>query len=307
MHESPARQLLPHAVAAVLTAALLALGAWLLLWSARPRLEPGAPLERLQLRLVPRAVLPSLPPQDAARPGPQSAAGTTATGPRQPAAPVPASGAAPARQIDLYDADGRIHLPEGTVARVPVPGQDPLQPPNPVDYRGTRFGDDWISDGDIADVAGQAIARAQGKIARALLGKEIQHAQARRPPQVAFNPARHERPADLGSEATGDAWRAAPISAEPAPGLDGSASRSLREQVAQLEREHPRCPRERMEKLLEPLREALARLQSVEHAMARGADPVRAQHQLPSTADSAWDQGRRALWHARRQLQDCRG
>src|SRR5690606_9417735 len=123
---------------------------------------------------------------------------------------------------------------------------------------------------------------------RALLGKEIQHAQARRPPQVAFNPARHERPADLGSEATGDAWRAAPISAEPAPGLDGSASRSLREQVAQLEREHPRCPRERMEKLLEPLREALARLQAVEHAMARGADPVRAQHQLPSTADSAW-------------------
>src|SRR5690606_6940621 len=115
-------------------------------------------------------------------------------------------------------------------------------------------------DGSVGDVAAQSIARGQKKVAEFLMGKDIQHAEARPPPQVAFNPARHERPSDLGSEATGDAWKAAPVSDEPAPGLDGSASRALRGQVAELERGHGRCPRERLETLMDPVREALAQL-----------------------------------------------
>ncbi|KAF1701443.1 hypothetical protein [Pseudoxanthomonas suwonensis] len=307
MRESSARQFLPHVVSAVLTAMLLALAARALLWMPPPG-SPAGVEERLQLRLVPRGPLPEAPPAPAPA-LPPAREDPAATGPAvaaRPAAPEAPAGGRPA----LYDAEGRVVLPPGTVAAAPVPGNDGtarLDRPNPVDYRGTRFEDDWVSDGDAADVAAQAIGRGQRRIAQLLMGKDIQHAEARRPPGVAFNPARHERPSDLGSEATGDAWRAAPVASEPAPGLDGRASRSLREQVAALEREHGRCPRGRMEKLMEPVREALARLQSVEYAMAKGADPVRARHQLPSTADAAWDQGRRALWHARQQLQDCRG
>jgi hypothetical protein len=40
--------------------------------------------------------------------------------------------------------------------------------------------------------------------------------------------------------------------------------------------------------------------------MARGADPVQAEHLLPRTADSAYDQARRALWYANRQLASCK-
>ncbi|UWX04194.1 hypothetical protein H1235_02255 [Pseudoxanthomonas sp. NC8] len=75
-------------------------------------------------------------------------------------------------------------------------GRRLLQRPNPVESRETRFARNWVSDGDVADVAAQEIARAQRKIARFLFGGDIEHAQARPSPQVRFNPARHERSAD---------------------------------------------------------------------------------------------------------------
>lgn len=311
LRDSPDTQLLPHAVAAVLTAVVLALGAWILLWTPQPRPGPDRSEDRLQLRMAPRIEAGQLPPPIAQPAAPSPRARRQPEAPPQAEAPVAAAaprGALPSAPAGarLYDPEGRILLPTDPVAGAKVPVR-PLQPPNPVDYRGTRFEGDWVSDGDLADVTGQAIARGQRKVAELLLGKDIQHARARPAPEVAYNPARHERPEDLGSEATGDAWRAAPINAEPVPGLDGRASRSIREQVAQLERDHRRCPRDRLEALTVPVRRALDELQAVEHALANGADPVRAQHQLPNAAHSAWDQARRGLWHARHRLADCRG
>lgn len=309
------RQFLAHAVSALLTVAVLLLFAVLLLRAPATDPEPATEDGRLEVRFTLRpgqAVVPRLPTVPADREVAQAPASRGALAPAaSPVGPGPATTPAvpAARGPLLYDAEGRVLVPDGVVATTPVPGKGEraLDPHNPVDYRGTRFEGDWISDGSVGDVAAQSIARGQKKVAEFLMGKDIQHAEARPPPQVAFNPARHERPSDLGSEATGDAWKAAPVSDEPAPGLDGSASRALRGQVAELERGHGRCPRERLEKLMEPVREALAQLQAVEHALAKGADPVRAKHQLPSTANTAWNQARRALWYARQKLQDCRG
>ena len=38
---------------------------------------------------------------------------------------------------------------------------------------------------------------------------------------------------------------------------------------------------------------------------AWGADPVEAEHTLPSAADSAYDLARRALWDAERRMKTC--
>lgn len=324
MRDSAATRLLPHAVAATATVTILALGAGMLLWT--PPVEPRAASEglRVQLRLLPRREVELLPapaaPQAAvteaaARVAPAAGDPLRAGAPASAAAsPVPASGGsvradAPGSGVAaaaLYDDQGRIRLPSsGPEQAASVP--DPMRRDNPVDYRGTRFEQAWATDGDLGEAAGQSIARGQRKVAELLLGKDIQHARARPAPEVRFDPARHERPSDLGSEATGDAWRAAPISAEPVPGLDGRASRSIREEVAALERGYARCPRARMEQLMVPVRRALEELQAAEHALAKGADPVRARHQLPNAANSAWDQARRGLWYARQQLSGCGG
>ncbi len=324
MRDSAAMQLLPHALAAIVTVAVLAFGAWMLMWTpaAGPRPSGESFRLQLQLRVLARARAEPLPvaapgqaaAPDGARVAPAAAdpvpAGAPASGVGRPGpardaaagarAPAPAAGAAA-----LYDDQGRIRLPSGPEQAASVP--DPMRRDNPVDYRGTRFEQAWATDGDLGEAAAQSIARGQRKVAELLLGKDIQHARARPAPEVRFDPARHERPSDLGSEATGDAWRAAPISAEPVPGLDGRASRSIREEVAALERGYARCPRARMEQLMVPVRRALEELQAAEHALAKGADPVRARHQLPNAANSAWDQARRGLWYARQQLSGCGG
>src|SRR5690606_16704231 len=76
-------------------------------------------------------------------------------GPLAPAAGPSGPGAATAPAVPaargplLYDAEGRVLVPDGVVATTPVPGKGEraLDPHNPVDYRGTRFEGDWISDG----------------------------------------------------------------------------------------------------------------------------------------------------------------
>ena len=308
--------LLPRMVAAAATLALLAMAAKLLLGPPRALRAAAADPSRVQLVFVarPPAAGPALPPEasppeptvrdiGASPPprGPEAAARPGTQDRARPAATRPAAGG------PLYDADGRVRLPaddrwsaadglatpaaEDAAARV-------LQPRNPVEVRSTRFAKDWISDGDAADVVQQQIMRAQRKIAEFLFGKDIKHATARPSPDVRFNPARHERDADLGSEATGDAYKAAPISYQPAPGLDGTASRRIREQVAALEAAYGRCDRKRLERLMQPLLLHLDELQKVEAAKAAGADPIRAEHMLPNAANSAYDLARRALWHA---------
>ncbi|WP_028916688.1 hypothetical protein [Pseudoxanthomonas sp. J35] len=316
-------ELLPRVVAAGGSVLLLALG-----WKLASGLVPiGMPRieETPRLRVVfsprnaapdlpvpPPAVLPAAPVQDARAPASPPPPQSRSDKP-QPAPPP----AAPRNAVPtLFGEDGRPRLPAQLADRwetaKPAPGGKPVEPErnplerrNPVDARRTRFADDWVSDGDAAEVINQQIARAQSKIAEFLLGKDIQHARARPSPEVRFNPVRHERVADLGSEATGDAYKAAPIPYEPAPGLEGEASRRIREQVAALETAYSRCDRARLRRLMQPLLAHLDELQKAETAFARGADPVRARHMLPNVANTAYDMARRALWYADTRMAGC--
>lgn len=309
-------EVLPRLFAVAGAMVLLALGARLLLVAPRaPEAGLGGP--RVQLRLV-AAAPDAMPRQQAhahgpvqapsARPRAGSTGGEAYSAVANADPPGSARAAAPsAGRLDLYDAQGRLVLPAGAVPVSPttVRERDPFARANPVDYRGSRFEEAWVSDGDLADVAQQELQRAQRKVVELVFGKDIQHARARPAPEVRFNPSRHERGADLGSEATGDAWRAAPISYEPAPGLGGEASRRIRAQIGGLEGALAACsPRER-ERLIRPALQALEDLQRAEYALAHGADPVRAEHQLPGAANSAWDQARRALWYAGEQARAC--
>jgi hypothetical protein len=122
---------------------------------------------------------------------------------------------------------------------------------------------------------------------------------------VRFNPALHERIADLGSEATGDAYKAAPIAEVPAPGLEGAASRAIRGQLALLGRDFAHCKASLFTDFARPVRLHLSQLEGIEYAFAHGADPVRAEHLLPREADMAYTLARRALWHARKKLVSC--
>src|SRR5690606_41738112 len=142
----------------------------------------------VQLVLVPRCIVlpcPSAVCAPAAAPAVATASGDVRRtrplpGPRPGAASVPAAAPLPG----LYDADGRVRVPEGTADAGARPAPAPMRRASPVDYRETRFEGDWVSDGDLADVAGQAIARGQRKVAQLLLGKDIQRAEARPRPDV---------------------------------------------------------------------------------------------------------------------------
>ncbi|KRG38757.1 hypothetical protein ARC20_14575 [Stenotrophomonas panacihumi] len=181
-----------------------------------------------------------------------------------------------------------------------------LERPNPIDYKPTAFDKDWTTDGTLGDVAMQGIGRGMKKINKAIFGPDIQAAKARPPPDVRFNPALHERQQDLGSEATGDAYKAAPIAFEKAPGHDGEASRRIRDALAELQSQTAACEPARMQPLLATVRTHLGELEQVERAYAKGADPVMAEQLLPRQADSAYDLARRALWYAREKTADCR-
>jgi hypothetical protein len=181
-----------------------------------------------------------------------------------------------------------------------------LERVNPIEYHETRFAKDWKSDGTLGDVAVQELNRGMKRFNNMVWGEDTQTAKARPPPDVRFNPALADNRADLGSEATGDAYKAAPIAHEPVPDLQGEASRRIRSQLAALERKPSTCDAPRRQSLLGPVRTHLADLERAEHALAHGADPVLAQQMLPRQADSAYDLARRALWYAERQLGQCR-
>ncbi|MGJ7902062.1 hypothetical protein [Lysobacter sp. 1R34A] len=164
---------------------------------------------------------------------------------------------------------------------------------------------DWF--GDAAKKAG---ARADGqvsvnRVAEAIFGKDIQSAKARPPPSVRFRPELHGRPSDLGSEATGDAYKAAAVAHEAVPGLEGEASRRIREAIELLLKLPSRCERQAVEGWLAPVRKHLAELQRAEYAYGHGADPIRREHMLPRAADTAYDQARRAIAYAEGRVAGC--
>ena len=284
---------------------------------------------RIQLRWLPRAE-GSMPPRN---PSPRE--DTASAAPRDadtPATPNPADASAAAtvrtplpaaRPLAgrLYTREGDARVPPGTVADglAPPPASTPGQPSardqqriaklldrrNPIDYRPTAFDKDWKSDGSAGDVAEQEIKRGMAKVADIIFGKEPTPAAPRPPPDVRFNPALHARSADLGSEATGDAYKAAPIAFEKAPDMQGGASRRIRTAIGELERRHARCGGARLQQAMAPALKHLAELQQAETALAQGADPTRAEHLLPRAVDMAYDLARRALWQAERTLAPC--
>ena len=207
----------------------------------------------------------------------------------------------------LQEADIAARPPGQTNERELRRAEELLYRRNPIVVEENRFSKDWVTDGTLGDVAAEGMGRGMKKIAKAIFGEDIQSPVARPPPEVRYNPALYEQRADLGSEKTGDAYKAAPISYEAAPGLDGEASRRIREQVAALETAYGRCDRARLQRLMQPLLAHLDELQKAEAAHARGADPIRAQHMLPNVANGAYDMARRALWYADRQMAGCAG
>ncbi len=316
--------------AAAITLLILLLAASVLLHVPRS-LPPEDSEPAMRLRLI-------APPHAVSRPGVDKRASAPATppdtiAPRAGAShtekpnpaqmpepprdkPVLAAPTSLARQ--LYAADGHLRVPDDALAATsarPPPGslaRDPraeaqakrvLERPNPIDYKPTRFDKDWASDGTLLDLAtqqaGQALAGMFGKKHR----DESRH--ARPPPDVRFNPALHERPDDLGSEATGDAYKAAPIAFEKVPDLKGEASRRIRAGIAELRSRRAGCGSAALDRWLSPAQAHLNELQKVEYKLADGADPVSAEHLLPGLADSAYDLARRALWYADRKLSNC--
>ncbi|PPU73847.1 hypothetical protein XmelCFBP4644_05120 [Xanthomonas melonis] len=325
--------LVPHVAAAACTGAILFFFACLLLYMPPPR-QATQQQDDLQVYLVPRAPLrepvPVAPSRDArAQPRAAAAAATARRAPPPTRTPPPQRqvAAADAAADDpvaaqLYTRDGNLRLPpeakvdpmapQGAAvppgmddARVQAGTRNVMERVNPVQYRQTRFAKDWKSDGTLGDVAMQEAGRGMKKFNDMLNGPQTQTARARPPPDVRFNPALAANQAELGSEATGDAYKAAPIAHETPPDLKGEASRRIRQALAALEQRSARCEASRRKVLLSPVRTHLSDLERAEHALNNGADPVMAAQLLPRQADSAYDLARRALWYADKQLRQC--
>lgn len=309
MHYSRVSEPLSHRIGAGLaTAAILCLFARVL-WQV-PEAEDRR-VQRLQVRWLPRETdeMPSsLPPPAAvtrAAPAVSRDAAPPSSGARpsrpEAAAPAPTAAVASADwSRRLYDSHGEIALPKELAGDGRTRGTD---------ERVFEHRDELATGVGERATAGLFSKRAAGtrqsRREKWLYGEDIQPAEARRPPEVAFNPSLHERASDLGSEATGDAYKAAPIRHEPLPGLDGEASRRLRTAIGELERRYPRCDGAARRRWFATALQHLDALERLEYRYRHGADPVEAEHTLPSAADSAYDLARRALWDAERRMKTC--
>jgi len=319
---APNTDVLDRLIAGVSSAAVMAFALMVLLFqhpTAKLAEEEASPLRLrfiIRERASPDAVMDPARLDAAARSGATSHAPPMA----RPTSAVVTSTQPVPPQMRLYGRDGRVHMPEGIGALPPAPGQPPGSVPdgrqarargpfdrvNPVEYRETRFDHVWRGKGTAGDVALEnAHGTVTGGAVSIPLGTGDQPVRARPPPPVRFNPALHERIADLGSEATGDAYKAAPIAEVPAPGLEGAASRAIRGQLALLGRDFAHCKASLFTDFARPVRLHLSQLEGIEYAFAHGADPVRAEHLLPREADMAYTLARRALWHARKKLVSC--
>ena len=268
---------------------------------------------RIQLRWLDPAVhlepLPTpatAPPPRAAGQAPVAAsapahtlAPATARPPLQPPRPAPPAVAPSVPQVALYGPDGRPRLAQSAPALSGTAPADHLFEHR--DALQTGLGQRATADLFTRERADTA----QSKVQKAIYGRDIQHAKARRPPPVRFDPRLHERASELGSEATGDAYKAAPIAFEKAPDLAGGASRRVRASIGELERRYPACAPAQVRSWMAPALAHLDALERVEYRVAHGADPVEAEHTLPSAADSAYDLARRALWEAQQRMARC--
>lgn len=276
-----------------------------------PALNTGGEQTRVQLRwlspdastqdlAVPQPTITVAPgmPMDSKRAPSTSPASDTAA-PAVPAAPA-ATAAAPqaAWSQRLYGKDGTLAIPDATDTHQKSAAERVFEHR---DELATQVGERATANLFSGERAGTRQKRSE----RLLYGEDIQAAEARRPPDIAFNPRLHERPSDLGSEATGDAYKAAPIRYEKAPDMKGEASRRIRVAIGALEQRYPRCNADQRRRWLGIAQQHLEALQRVEYRYNNGADPVEAEHSLRSAADSAYDLARRALWDAERRMKMC--
>jgi hypothetical protein len=324
--------------AALLTVLLMAVFAAVLLKTPMARLGPlrsSAPsamrLEFIQ-RDLPRTA-PVAPPPVAsrspaparpqpARPAPPAAPAQVAPPQAQPKALVVTTPTkAPADQESIanaiYTKQGQVRLPPGVAAAPPSspPGTPPgmasardeaqaknvLEKPNPIHYEKTRFDKDWASSGTLGELAGQKA----GRLMKDLFKEKTNSAVARPPPETRFNPALAQDQAAMGSEATGDAYKAAPIGFEKAPQPTGEASKAIRAQLDALQGRALMCKDPQKDKWLGDVRKNLTDLERNETALTHGADIQRAEHYLPQAIDASYDLSRRALWYADKRLSAC--
>lgn len=257
----------------------------------------SAPLPRLvQSDIAQAADAPTSP-----SPSAQAQAPAMPAAPAEPAASAPSQAAWSQR---LYGRDGSLAVPQGAAASAQKNAAQRVFEHR--DELATGVGErplEKMVSGMFEDKKKPPTLGEMG--ARLIHGRDIQPAQARRPPDIAFNPSLHERPSDLGSEATGDAYKAAPIRYEKAPDMKGEASRRIRVAMGALEQRYPRCNGEQRRRWLGTAQQHLEALQRVEYRYNNGADPVEAEHSLLSAADSAYDLARRALWDAERRMKMC--
>lgn len=299
----PSEPLWSHAVAMLATLAVLSL-LLRLLWQVPQASEP-----RRDVRIQLRWLLPVMPPDS---PAPQATAAPPLISPEVDGLPARALPIAPPAQPtapvappprlspSLYGSDGQARLAPETVRD----GRQRSDAERVFEHRDELA--TGVGERATANLfSGRRVGTRQKRSESLIYGEDIQAAEARRPPDIAFNPARHERPSDLGSEATGDAWKAAPIRYEKAPDLKGEASRRIRAALGDLEQRYRRCSPAQRSQWLAPALAQLEALQRVEYRYNHGADPVEAQHSLPSAADNAYDQARRALWDAERRMKMC--
>ncbi|WDS34690.1 hypothetical protein [Pseudoxanthomonas sp.] len=279
---------------------------------AQPQVQPNTPRNATpahsQAPATPQAAPAKATPQ-AAQPAPPKA--LVVTTPTQ----APATGESIANAI--YTKQGQVRLPPGVAAAPPStpPGTPPgmpsardeaqarnvLEKPNPIHYEKTRFEKDWASSGTLGDLAGQKIGRAM----KDLFKSDRNSAIARPPPETRFNPALAQNQADMGSEATGDAYKAAPIGFEKAPQPTGEASKAIHAQLDALQGRALMCKDPQKDKWLADVRKNLTDLERNETALTHGADVQRAQYYLPQAIDAAYDLSRRALWYADKRLSSC--
>lgn len=312
-----------HTIAWVATGVILILAtAFLFKTSPRQEGRAGVPL---RVRFI-QALDPPRPAPEIAVPAPVGPAAIaaqrdpappirddrTALPRREPLSPPPSASTLAGK---LYTSDGRARLPPHLAAAAPSTARPPgavdgddresarrlMERPNPIEYRETRFEKDWESDGSLLRLAADKLERTIKSLGSR---KHAGPAAPRSPPEVGFNPALHERPQDLGSEATGDAYKAAPIAFEKAPDLEGGASRRILAAIADLEQRYAGCDPASLQRFMQPARSHLKELQGIESVLGRGADPAQARLAQPR-ADSAYDLSRRALWHADRRMADC--
>ena len=306
MRYSPEREPLWLRMAAGM-AALAMLSALARLMLQMPELAPARQEARTQLRwlasvaappVVPAPALPDPASPSLATPAPSLPAVSSNTAPAAAPPPLPAPVKPPA--VRLYGADGEALLAADTV-KAEAQKSNAERVFEHRDELATGVGERATA----GLFSGKSAGTSQSRVQRALYGRDIQAAEARRPPDIAFNPRLHERSSDLGSEATGDAYKAAPIRYEKAPDMKGEASRRIRVALGALEQRYPRCNAQQRRQWLAPVLTHLDALQRAEYRYNNGADPVEAEHSLLSATDSAYDMARRALWDAERRMKMC--